>query len=353
MSSLLSRLQLHQDPQGNNRSHSTKVKCGFMQACILIVDDDIYVREVLSRVVKTMGHTALGAASAQEALGLLSDPTLSPIHIMLTDIMMPHMNGVELLEQVRQINPTIPIAIITGAPTLDNTIAALNAGAYAYLTKPVRADQVREVIGKGIKLAESNREHQVMTSELIGRYQALEDQLNALHESQQRMSDNAVNSFEGLIRGLRHELGNATTAIKLNLSVLEGAGSNSSILNEHLQDLEASADELASLVSRLKEYPRQHAIRDIVDLREAMISLAESTTDQIKNNGLALDLAIPDEDMFVYGTDVEIVRACKHIVNNAVEATVAAGGHRIEIAANMEQDAVTVIISDEGPGFPL
>lgn len=324
-----------------------------MQACILIVDDDIYVREVLTRVVQTMGHTALGAASGQAALDLLSDPDTPTVDLMMTDIMMPLMNGVELLEKVHGMHPSIPIAIITGAPTLDNSIAALNAGAYAYLTKPVSSEQVRDVVGKGLKLSENSRAQQMMATELVGRYRALEDQLTALQETQHRMSDSTMNSFEGLIRGLRHELGNATTAIKLNLSVLEEAGGNSIILNEHLLDLEASADELASLVARLKEYPRQHAIRDIVDLREAMTSLTESAYDQVKSSNLELDLLMSDDDMFVYGTDVEIIRACKHILNNAVEATLAAGGHRIEIVVGMVQNAVTITFSDEGPGFPL
>jgi signal transduction histidine kinase len=324
-----------------------------MQANILIVDDDVYVREVLIRVVQNMGHIPIGVDSGHEALLLLDDPHGPLIDLMLTDIMMPNMNGVELLQRARELRPDVPVGIITGAATLDNSIAALNAGAYAYLVKPVRSDQVRDMIEKGLRLAESNREQQLAAKDLVARYQTLEDQLNTLIENQQRVSGNAVDTFEGLIRGLRHEIGNATTAIKLNLSVLEEAGSNSEILREHLQDLELSADELAVLVSRLKEYPGQNAIRDIVDLREALTALADNEVETLAANGLKLALVLPDEDLFVYGTDVEIMRACKHILNNAVEATVAAKGKQIEIAVTMTDDAVTITISDEGKGFPL
>src|SRR5204863_2193509 len=79
-----------------------------------------------------------------------------------------------------------------------------------------------------------------------------------------------------LIRGLRHELGNATTAIKLNLSVLEEAGGESRNLQEHLQDLQASTDHLVALLGKLREYPKPTLITECLDLRQILLSLQDT-----------------------------------------------------------------------------
>jgi len=267
--------------------------------------------------------------------------------------LMPRRSGIELLQVVHSTRPDLPVAMITGAATLDNSVAALNAGAYAYLIKPVRGEQVREVVEKGLRVREQQRAKSAIEVELMERYKALEEQLILLQNSQ----DNPIAGSNGdpladLIRGLRHELGNATTAIKLNLSVLEEEGGNPAKLREHLKDLEASTDELVSLVTRLKQYPKQHSAHELVDLRQALISLAETSIDKMDRNHIRLDLDVPDEEIYVYGADLELIRVCNNILENAIEATVGAGGNCVQIAAVLDAHNVTVTVSDEGPGFP-
>src|SRR5688572_15850976 len=213
--------------------------------CILIVDDDRQIRDLLSRYIHSMGYSTLQAASGSEALNVLDDPTSPPVDILLSDILMPRMSGIELLQTIRQKKPDLPVALITGAATIDNSIAALNAGAYAYLLKPVQGKDVADVVSKGLQLVEEKRSRNSLESKLLERYRILEEQLMKLQENQHT----GIDPLGELIRGLRHELGNATTAIKLNLSVLEQEGRDSAVLREHLRDLELSTDELVSLVT--------------------------------------------------------------------------------------------------------
>src|SRR5215468_2411012 len=123
-----------------------------MQASIMIVDDDAQIRDILARYGRQMGHTVMEASNGVEALEALAD-SAKAVDLLLTDIMMPRMSGIELLKAAHEILPELPIAMITGAATLDNSIAALNAGAYAYLVKPVKGDEVRDVITRGLRLA--------------------------------------------------------------------------------------------------------------------------------------------------------------------------------------------------------
>src|SRR5258708_3171447 len=115
-----------------------------MQPCILITDDDPLIRDVLARLIRQLGYRVMESSSGVETLRLLSEPASAQVDLLFSDILMPRMSGIELLQVVHEKHPDLPVAMITGAATLDNSIAALNAGAYAYLVKPVRGDEVRE-----------------------------------------------------------------------------------------------------------------------------------------------------------------------------------------------------------------
>ena len=313
----------------------------------MIVDDDAQIRDVLARYARQMGHSVLEGGNGVEALELLAETTNS-VDLLLTDIMMPRMSGIELLKAAHELKPDLPIAMITGAATLDNSIAALNAGAYAYLVKPVKGDEVRDVIMRGLRLAEQVRARQTFETEFMQRYHLLEDQLALLQDERPPNTD----PLADLIRGLRHELGNATTAIKLNLSVLEQEGGNSVILREHLRDLETSTDELVALIMRLKQYPRVQALNELVNLREAMNTLGMMVQEKLDENGINLTINVPDEDVVVHGRDLELIRVCGHILDNAIEATIQADGENVGIIIKADDSAVTITFSDEGPGFP-
>src|SRR5664279_4801978 len=97
---------------------------------VMIIDNDPLIRDILVRIIKKLDCETIEASSGQEALDLLADPTwAASIGVLLTDIMMPHMSGIDLLKAVHALQPEMLVAIITGAATLDNSIEALNAGA--------------------------------------------------------------------------------------------------------------------------------------------------------------------------------------------------------------------------------
>src|SRR5450432_3220985 len=153
------------------------------QPTVMIIDDDAIIRDILVRIIKKLGCDTIEASSGSEALALLADPDNHPsIGLLITDIMMPHMSGIELLKAVHNLRPELPVAMITGAATLDNSIAALNAGAYAYLIKPVKGEDVRDVINRGLRLVDQVHTRQSLENELAARYQMLEDQLALLQD---------------------------------------------------------------------------------------------------------------------------------------------------------------------------
>jgi DNA-binding NtrC family response regulator len=112
---------------------------------ILVVDDELIVRESLTKWFREDGFRVEAAESASTALKKLQAGTWS---ILLVDIKMPGMDGVELLQRVKEIDKRITVIIITAFATVDTAVKALKSGAYDYITKPIDPDYLDHLIQK-------------------------------------------------------------------------------------------------------------------------------------------------------------------------------------------------------------
>lgn len=106
---------------------------------ILVVDDDANLRWVLQTQLEQMGYRVTAAADGAAALEAIDKDAPA---LVLTDLKMPGMSGMELLEQIRKEYPQIPVLIITAFGTIQSAVQAMRAGAYDYLTKPIDYDEL-------------------------------------------------------------------------------------------------------------------------------------------------------------------------------------------------------------------
>ena len=106
---------------------------------ILLVDDDDVILEISSEYFELKGYRVITALNGMEALAIMKKNT---VDCCVTDINMPHMDGMELAEQIRKIDNTIPVIIMTGFPSLKNSIKTLQNGVVDFLIKPVHFDQL-------------------------------------------------------------------------------------------------------------------------------------------------------------------------------------------------------------------
>jgi two-component system response regulator AtoC len=100
---------------------------------LLIVDDEQSIRRLCVTVGETLGFVCLEAASGESALSLLEE---QPAHIILTDMVMPHMSGIEFLEKVKKMLPRTEVAVMTGHGSVETAVQAMKLGAYDYISKP-------------------------------------------------------------------------------------------------------------------------------------------------------------------------------------------------------------------------
>jgi DNA-binding NtrC family response regulator len=124
---------------------------------ILIVDDEIAIRETCAAVAQQSGMKAVAVATAEEALDILEH---SPIDTLLTDLKLPQTNGVELLKLVHDLHPEIAVVVLTQYGTIDSALEVTRMGAVDYVTKPFRIEELQsrlERVGRAVELQQENR----------------------------------------------------------------------------------------------------------------------------------------------------------------------------------------------------
>jgi DNA-binding NtrC family response regulator len=100
---------------------------------LLIVDDEQTIRRLCMTVGESLGFFCLEAESGDAALALLEE---QPVHMVLTDMVMPRMSGIEFLEQAKRAHPRIEVAVMTGHGSVETAVQAMKLGAYDYISKP-------------------------------------------------------------------------------------------------------------------------------------------------------------------------------------------------------------------------
>ncbi|MEP2278807.1 sigma-54 dependent transcriptional regulator [Maribacter sp.] len=158
---------------------------------ILIVDDDINILELLQRHLQSMDYHTYKAVSVKEALFILKDTF---IDLLITDIQMPEIDGLQLLKFANEHYPEIPKLVVTGYPSLEGTLEVIKSGAIDYLTKPFTKAELKEAIDKAltqnarrkkvksVQLKSSNN----MYSDMVGASEAFKKVTNVID----RVKDN-------------------------------------------------------------------------------------------------------------------------------------------------------------------
>ena len=142
-----------------------------MAAKILIVDDDAGVRESLEELLRLEDYQADSSGSGEDALEALSEG----FDLVLLDIKMPGIDGVEVMHEIRKYYPDTRIIIITGYGSLESAIDAIRSGAQDYMLKPYTADDILLSINKALSEKESRTRKEILIEQLESSLDQLKD----------------------------------------------------------------------------------------------------------------------------------------------------------------------------------
>ncbi|HEY2034079.1 MAG TPA: sigma-54 dependent transcriptional regulator [Rhizomicrobium sp.] len=123
-----------------------------MAQTILIVDDDPVQRRLLEAAITRSGMTVVTAPGGQPALDLLSSPRGDQISLMLLDLVMPDMDGMQVMEKMRGMHPDLPVIVLTAKGGIDSAVEAMRAGASDFLVKPASPERITVSIRNALKI---------------------------------------------------------------------------------------------------------------------------------------------------------------------------------------------------------
>ena len=127
---------------------------------ILICDDEEGILRYLAKLLKTQGYTVETFSSGTALLARLQTPATEPADLLLQDVRLPDISGIEILKQAHQLRPNMPVVVMTAHGTVDDAVHAIRLGAYDYVMKPFPKEKILGVLAKALehhRLADENR----------------------------------------------------------------------------------------------------------------------------------------------------------------------------------------------------
>ncbi|HEV7238654.1 MAG TPA: sigma-54 dependent transcriptional regulator [Thermoanaerobaculia bacterium] len=134
---------------------------------ILIVDDEEVLRDVLDAVLRREGFDVISAASGEEALNMLESEDFD---LVILDVMLPGISGIDTMRAIRIANPYVPVIIITAFSSIDGAIDAMKQGAFHYIPKPFKNEEVVLTVNKALEQRRLSNENERLKAELSEKY---------------------------------------------------------------------------------------------------------------------------------------------------------------------------------------
>ncbi|GAB4184645.1 MAG: HAMP domain-containing sensor histidine kinase [Geothermobacteraceae bacterium] len=294
---------------------------------ILIVDDEPVLRQLCARALE--GFRILEAENGRMALDILAGEA---VDVVLSDIMMPEMTGLELLAHIRQSDPDQVVVMMTGYGERDVIIEALKLDADDFLTKPVNLLQLTTIVRRALEK------------------KALREQLLQL-----KKLDRLKTEFLELVS---HKLKTPVTVVSLFLQNLERdlEGSGLEVYRDSLPRVQGQLDYLTGLIEDLLFYSDRGldpgALKtEAIDPAGLTRNISKELAPKAEAKGLAFALDLQPADPPVLADPKRLRYCVSALIDNAIKFT--SEGGRVEITGKTVQGRYALAVRDNGPGIPL
>jgi len=295
------------------------------ERCILIVDDESVIRDLCIKALR--GYRTLQAANGEEALRVLAQER---VDVILTDVMMPQMSGLDLLMSVKESEPNQVVVVMTGYADKDVILRALKADADDFISKPINLLQLKTTIDKVL-------EKKTLKEELLHlkRMDRLKSDFLGLISHKLKTPATAISLF---IQNLEQGIGDpADPAFQQTLSLIID---ESHYLNYLIQDLLYYSDII------LQEGPPR---LDPVNPGELAVAVISELKKDIEKKGLRLESSLTSALPEMRLDRQRIAFALRALLENAIKFTPPEG--TVSLAAEAQEDSLRLVIKDSGPGI--
>jgi two-component system sensor histidine kinase/response regulator len=309
---------------GQNQQNRTDFVQEQPDKSVLIVDDEAVIRDLCSKALK--GYRILQAGDGEEALKVFRK---GEVDVILTDVMMPKMGGIDLLKHLKEIEPTIVVIVMTGFAEKDIILNALKADADDFITKPLNLLQLKTAVDKALVK------------------KALKEEIANL-----KSMDRFKSNFLSLVS---HKFRTPITSISLFLQNLANGvyDAEDPQFRKYQRLVYDEACYLERLVAELLDFSQ--AMDDGKGLKLTSCDLAAIVTDVLQTStgaagkpGVSVRTDLPQLPPVQVDRE-KVSFAIRQVIENAFKFSDESGV--VEVSLNIQDDAARIVVHDTGPGI--
>lgn len=297
---------------------------------LMVVDDEYGPRQSLRMLLKEQYEVHL-AEGAEEAMQIIQE---HPIGVVVSDIRMPKVTGVQLLAQIKEYNHDIEVIIMTGYGELETAMKAVEHGAYSYIEKPFDTHHMLDCVNSAYNKHESERDRRMMENlaleasrfETLGRY----------------------------VSGTMHDLGTPLTVLSSHLELLS-INSKREDLDERINTMREQVKYCTDIARNTMDFLRHdRGASGPIQLSIIINSCLSIGKPYFRETKVMCETQLASELSKIKGESVLIRQCVTNVINNACQAMQEQKDHRtIYIGTHEEDEHVCLTIEDNGPGIPM
>lgn len=308
---------------------------------ILVVDDEIDVREIVKSILERAGHSVAAASSAEGAVELLAT---ADFDLICTDYKMPGMDGIDLARKVK-LGRRIPVLLMTGYADTSDITRLERLGEVALIKKPFRRTEILAAVESILKSPEAcAKSGSAQAAKLTA------EQQRALHAAK-------MSSLGEMVAGIAHEINNPLSVIAANAGYLHHLAQEENFDRETLMKLATRIEEtsmrVAKIIKGLKSFSRncegdpfvEASLAEIIDDTLALCS------EKIRNSGISLITSPLAPDLRIECRPVQVSQVLLNLLNNAFHAVKSLEAPWIRLEFSDLGNRIELSITDRGSGI--
>ncbi|MBW1812332.1 MAG: response regulator [Deltaproteobacteria bacterium] len=307
------------------------------------MDDESDFRRVIAKRLEKRGIPSSEASSGEECLSILVQ---KPMDVIVLDVKMPGMGGIETLDRIRKDYPKTEVILLTGQSSTLDGVEGIKAGAFDYLTKPVETEHLASKI--------------IQAYEKVVRIEEKEAEDTFRKECEANMiTTERLASLGTLAAGVAHEINNPLAVINESVGWLKSLLQRDEVAGLSIRkDLELHVEKIEKSVYRVKKITHQllgivrksdFTISEI-KLNELLKDTIELVQTEAQNKGVEVLLKTNTSNSSIWSDPYQLRQVIINLLNNAIHAS--KKGETITIALSQSSDGSEIEIQDQGAGIP-
>ncbi|MDD4875671.1 MAG: ATP-binding protein [Dehalococcoidales bacterium] len=315
-----------------------------MEAKIIIVEDGEGARVTLCGILEDAGYKVIGLERGVDALEIIKKTSFN---VVITDIRLPDIDGMEILELAKEIDPEVAVITMTGYASVETAIEAVNQGAYAYFVKPVNPEEIKTAIANALKQQRLSLENKRLVD-------SLQRTNKLLYEANDELAK-ATQAKSAFLASMSHELRTQLNVVMGFSELLrdEVPGKINEEQEQFLNDILGSSQHLLNLINEVLDLSKIESGTTPLNLtkfalNEFVTLLTRSLLPILVPRQHNLDIEIEEGLPLVHADKAKVSEVFLNLLSNATKFTPDGGKLKIEVVRDNDWCQVSVIDSGIG-----